>query len=174
MKPLLVLWGVPGAGKSCYADWLVRERGFMRVDTDSMGAGSNPVEWAWRGVIDGQTTPGIFLNVVARQPQPVVVEYGVFVQPGSVGLLTALCDAGAQAWWFDGDREAARQSWRQANVGLGRDFPEDLWDNVVGVINANRHLLAALNQLCTVMPGPRHLSPETIFATMFGRPDRSD
>ena len=147
MRPLpqvLVLWGVPGAGKSYFAEWLANHKGFARIDTHSMGAGSSPLEWSWYAVLNGQAEPETFVKLANAYGSPVVLEYGLWANRQNIERLSRIVAAGAEAWWFDGDREAACQSWRQANATGGKAFPEDLWAQVVGVIDANCHLLTAL------------------------------
>ena len=49
---LMILWGVPGTGKSTFAHWLVEKKGFMHVDTDAIGTGrakATALTEAWQG-----------------------------------------------------------------------------------------------------------------------------
>lgn len=86
---VLILWGVPGTGKSTFAKYLVEERSYLHIDTDLGGAGENKAAKA------------------RHYPQPVVIEYGMFTDAYGLALLGRLRDAGADVWWFDGDRAAA-------------------------------------------------------------------
>lgn len=143
---MMIIWGVPGTGKSSFCRWLAKERGFVHVETD----------------VGGDVARALAL---ARQGRPVVIEWGMFVQSDTIDQVRQWQSAGAQPWWFDGDREAAYQAWRLANA-----YPDELWTTVLDVIRNRWHLVeeffGADRILRTVEAGPNFVPPETIFANM--------
>jgi hypothetical protein len=165
---LTIVWGIPGAGKSTFARWLVSNKRFTHIDTD---AGSpTAVDQAWQRTLPGHLTPEAFIEVVANHGHPVVLEYGVYVAPGATALLRRLQGLGADPWWFDGDRLAAFAAWRAENRAKPRDFKDEKWHEVVGTINANWQMVEQFfgrdRILRTIEAGPNHSPPETIYAAM--------
>ena len=108
-RGLMVLWGVPGTGKSYFARWLVTNKGYVHAETD---AGLQ-----------------LALNLASRSLQygrPVVIEWGVYVDESAINTVRRWQEAGADAWWFDSEsREAAREAWKLENVKAGRLFKEE-------------------------------------------------
>lgn len=166
------------------------EHGYEHVDNDKVfqtlaanppataWAALTPLERAWTVLAQGRIPPEAFIRTVAASGQPVVVEYGMFADQRGIERLSQLRTLGAEAWWFDGDREAAKQGWREENRKSSRQFPDEAWDNVVKVIEDNWPLLAQFlgpRMLRTVERGPVHLAPEQTYATMAAlvRPPRS-
>jgi hypothetical protein len=110
------------------------------------------------------------MEVVANHGHPVVLEYGVYVAPGAMALLRSLEGLGADPWWSDGDRLAAFAAWRAENRAKPRDFKDEKWHEVVGMINANWQMVEQFfgrdRILRTIEAGPNHSPPETIYAAM--------
>jgi hypothetical protein len=170
---VLILWGVPGAGKTTFADWLVDKKGFIRIDSDSGGAGNSKAAIAWRAFLNRSGTPEAFMKVARYSHQPIVLEFGMYATDGAIALLERLRQAGAEAWWFDGDRDEAFEAWKLENRKSGRIFDtgERKWGQVVGMMNENWSHLAAFfgsNIVRTIKAGPVHALPEETFAAMFG------
>jgi hypothetical protein len=169
-EPVLIIWGVAGTGKSTFARWLRDRRGFHYIDTDTVGSSSaGPLEAAWVATFNRLTPPDSFLAKAARYGRPLVAEYGLWANSENIALLSQLRDGGAVTWWFDGDRDAAFDAWRAENKRSSRAFPDQLWRDVVGMINANWQLLASfydLRMVQTVRPGPAHLLPEDIYEVL--------
>src|SRR5207245_9244107 len=109
---------------------------FANVDTDAQGAGESRAAQAWRALLNGQGSPENFVRVASYNPEPVVVEYGMFADDTGRALLGRLRDAGAAAWWFDCDRPAALAAWKAETVKANRPFADSLWHKVVGGIDA--------------------------------------
>jgi predicted kinase len=177
----VILWGVPGAGKSTFARWLRDTRGYVYVDNDQVAktlasrppdsawAALTPMERAWTALTRGRISPEAFIRAAVEVGRPVVVEYGMFANQAGVDGLRQLREQGAEPWWFDGDRQAAKDAWREENHKSSRPFVDGDWDRVVGVIEANWAMLTDFfgpRILRTVEPGPAHLEPEEIQATM--------
>ena len=173
---LLVLWGVPGVGKSTLAKWLADTRGYYRIDTDSLGfSTSNTLEWGWQRVLGDALDASAFAQAALAYTRPVVVEYGVYARPGAFDLLRGLEAAGAEPWWLDGDRDAAFDAWKRENRRAGRTFSDSKWLEVVGIIDANWPLVVSFygsRILRTIEAGPTHVPPDETFGVMLAQPTR--
>lgn len=168
---VLILWGVPGTGKSTFAKCLGKEHGYVHIDTDAGGEGETKAAKAWRAVLNGTGTPEQFVKIASYNPQPVVTEYGMFANDQGIALLGRLRDAGAEAWWFDGDRQAAFKAWQDENKKARPTFVDPMWHNVVRVIDTNYAALKEFfgdKMVRTIEAGPVHVPPEDTFKAMFG------
>ncbi len=156
---LIVLWGVPGAGKSRFASHLVEDHGFIFIDTDA-GVGTDRLRASWFSMINRGPT-GPFLNEVATQAQPVVAEYGLWANADNIALLRQLEIHGAEPWWFDGDRDACFAGWTQENERRERPLQDHLWRTVVAEIDQHMPALEAFygrdRMLKTVGAGPSYV-----------------
>jgi hypothetical protein len=169
----MILWGVPGTGKSTFARWLAENKGFTHVDTDAIVTGRakpTPLTGAWQRTYDRKLTPAAFMDLVLKQGRPVVAEFGLWAYPRNITLLSDLQQLGADPWWFDGYRLAAFAAWRKENPRAGRILEDEAWHRVVDVINANwrelEQFFGAERILRTIECGPTHVPPETTYAAM--------
>lgn len=158
---LVVLWGVPGAGKSTFARWLVQEMGYEHVETDAavLDGPATALQRAW---ITAGNARGIeaFVEAVGGNALPVVVEYGMWADDDHLVHLGYLRQLGAEPWWFDGERSAAKEAWREKNRRAGRLIEDAIWDRVVGVIDQNwAHIEAFFGSrvLRTIEPECHHV-----------------
>jgi hypothetical protein len=169
-RPLFILiWGVSGTGKSRYCNWLV-ERGYLYLDNDTIGqrirgSGATPVEQLWMRMRVGQASTNEFVKAIAGRR--VVAEFGARPDEASLVQLQLLIDLGASAWWFDGDRAAARKSW------LDRDVPTDpeFWRIQMTWVEATWPRIADIFRsriVRTIGPGRAYSSPADIDRLMFG------
>jgi len=106
---LVLLSGVPGTGKSTFGRWAEREHGVVHIDVEQGGFDRFGLISAWRAICL-LPPPDVmsFVRELQRLGQPVLVDWGF--PPAVLPLVRALHDAGLRAWWFDGDRAAARNA----------------------------------------------------------------
>ena len=81
------------------------------------------------------------MDLVARHGRPVVVEFGLWATPQNIALLGRMRDAGADPWFFHGDRTAANEAWRRENRIRPRNFENGKWDEVVQKVDDNWGLI---------------------------------
>jgi hypothetical protein len=175
LPALLIVWGMPGSGKSAYSQWTSREMGSAHVDTDAL-INRQPhertrLEQGWYATFTRQMTPAAFMSLARSHGRPVVVEFGLWANADNIRLLADLHNVGAELAWFEGDRLAAKDSWLRENQARGRYLPDGLWDDVVAMMDTNRQLLIQVfglpRMLRTVESGPVHALAETIHAAIF-------
>lgn len=135
-RPLLLLSGIPATGKSSFGRWLEQEQGFVHLDYENGGLDRFGLTPAWRAIC--QIPPPdvtAFVSALTALQRPVAFDWG-FPLP-FLPLVEALHNAGIIAWWFDGDRAAARAAFvRRATV------PVAALDIQMSAIGASQPLLA--------------------------------
>jgi hypothetical protein len=167
---LILIWRVSGAGKSRYCKWLA-ERGYTYLDHDTIATqrihdgSASRLEELWMTMrIERASTRDC---VRAIGDQRVVAEFGARPDESSLLQLLLLIDLGASAWWFDGDRGAARESW------LHRDIPadEEFWRIQMARVDSAWLRIAEIFRSRigrTIGPGPAYLPESQIDRLMFG------
>lgn len=173
---LVILWGVPGVGKSTFARWLAEKKGYDHIDTDAVVLGSATTRvqaaWAMLGYADG---PEGFIAAATAHPRPLAVEFGMWANELGLQLIGRLRRLGGEPWWFDGHREAAREAWRQENRRSGRPFEDERWGIVVGVIDINWPRIQRFfghRIVRTIESGGRHVPPAETYRTMLDISER--
>jgi hypothetical protein len=170
--PLLVISGVPGAGKTHYADHLER-CGWIRIDNDeASGRSLNPrgeLEALWLAAVGDSygTKVAPFVQGADRAPLPVVLEFG-FVMT-QIGIIRALQQNGADTWWFTGDRAACLRDWCQAHPLA----PEFVCLMQMDAIEAELQVIEATygDQVVVTNPAEGRLTVEQINAAIGIDPD---
>ncbi len=156
--------GIPGSGKTSYSEWLEREKGFLHLDFDQLlhGFGTQhklSLIALFRG------NPEAFISRLSQKSQSTMIDWGFPLS--MLSQVRWLQQKGTVTWWFDGDREAARQAFIKRGTVSLKDFLvqmdsiEKNWQAIKEIIGT--HIIK------TVTPGPTHATPECIFEEMFGR-----
>jgi len=158
----ILVCGIPGSGKTTYCRWLAQQKGFDHLDFDELLSGRGAP--AHLGLIVlVKTNPKDFVHKLSRR-KLTVIDWGF--RPTDISLIRVLQAGGIAVWWFDGDREAALQSFTARGTVSLEAFRtqmsaiETAWSQIKEVIGDR--LINA------VARGPTHLPPERIFVEMFG------
>jgi len=159
---LVLLSGRPGAGKTKFSSWLAEERGFVHVDTDA--------EWeTWGPLVLVQT----LAQAAATRERAlelgadVIVEWGF--KPQFLDSVRLLRTAGFDAWWLDGDEEAARQ--RYINRRGNSLYLVTLYEAQVRAIREASETLERFygdHIVRTVKPGPTYVPMDEIATAILG------
>src|SRR4029077_6677540 len=90
---LVLISGIPGTGKSCFANWLHENHGFVHLDVDAQGQLPS-TDWLLQ-----QNRLVIDWGFPANEPRLSTM----------IEIIQSWISVGVEHWWFDGDREAALQ-----------------------------------------------------------------
>ena len=154
--------GIPGSGKTAYCEWLKREKGFLHMDFDRLlkGDGNSKqlslIQKLNRSVED-------FISEVFRRAKSTVIDWGFPIE--NLPLVMQFKKKGIAVWWFDGDREAARESF-----ALRGTVSMEAFDRQIQSIERNWFQIKKIigkNIIETVTTGPVFITPKQIYRTMF-------
>lgn len=165
----ILIWGVSGAGKSRYCKWLA-QRGHIYLDNDTiaqrMAEGTaSALERRWMSTHVGETAAEDFAKSIAAER--VVLGFGARPDDRALALLRRLIDLGASAWWFDGDRTAALESWLDRDVPV----PAEYWHIQTAAVDAAWPKIAEILRskiVRTIGPKRAYLSETQVDRLMFG------
>src|SRR5207249_10662354 len=158
---------LPGAGKSWFARWLQRTKAFVHVDTDALQG--RALDAGWFRTFNRETTPEDYMATVVKHGGPVVVEFGLWATPANIALLARMRDAGAEPWFFYGDRPAAKEAWRRENRLRQRNFEDGKWDQVVQKMDDNWGLIVDAvgeNRMLRTIEAAERMTAEVIYDRM--------
>ena len=160
-RRIVLVCGIPGFLKTIYSNWLAQQKGFNHLDFDELLSGrGSPRQLELIGLLN--TSPKGFVHKLSRRGRT-VIDWGF--PPVNIALVRALQERGISVWWFDGDREAALQSFTaRGTVSLDAfriqmDAIEEAWNQIKEIIG-NRIINA-------VTAGPTYLASEKIFVEMY-------
>jgi hypothetical protein len=141
--------------------WLAQQKGFDHLDFDELLSGrGTPTQLKLIELL--KKSPNGFVHKLSRRGRT-VIDWGF--PPTNIPLIRTLQERGISVWWFDGDREAALQSFTaRGTVSLDAfwiqmDAIEEAWSQIKEIIG-DRIINA-------VAAGPTHLASEKIFVEMF-------
>lgn len=160
--------GIPGSGKTSYSEWLERQKGFLHLEFDHLLRGLG-TQSKLSLVELFQNNPNAFISRLSQTGKSTVIDWGFSL--ADLSRVRRLQQKGTVTWWFDGDREAARQAFikrRPESLEAFRvqmDSIEENWPVIKGIIGTRI--------IKTVAPGPTHALPERIFETMFEHEPRA-
>jgi|SRR5450631_486843 hypothetical protein len=160
-RRIVLVCGVPGSGKTTYSKWLAQQRGFDHLDFDELLSGlGTPTQLQLIGLL--KTSPRDFVHKLSRRGRT-IIDWGFPL--ASIAIVRELQERGISVWWFDGDREAALQSFTaRGTVSL------EAFRNQMGAIEKGWNQIKEIignRVINTVAAGPTHLAPEKIFVEMF-------
>jgi hypothetical protein len=103
---LLLIAGIPAAGKSHFCGWLAQHHGFVHVDPEQEGRLEQlGIAEVWRRAFHDHD-PGELLDALRALGPRVVLDWGF--PPQLIYFAEELSENGVELWWFDADRRRAR------------------------------------------------------------------
>jgi hypothetical protein len=163
---IILVAGIPGTGKSIFCAWLAREKGFIHLEFDDLLEGKGSSENLSLIAVLKSTGPRSFMDALKRSGRRTAIEWGF--HPADLPRVRELISAGAEGWWFDGDRAAAREAYKEAKGAA--HFPafdqqltrvEGAWDEISKLFRSRI--------LRVVGPGPSHVPVEQTWRKMRGQ-----
>jgi hypothetical protein len=106
----LFIAGVPTTGKTCFGDWLAREKSYIHVNAELPGGTDfdlAKIHTEWDAVVQTGRAEAFIarLNELGR---PVVITWGFRLC--YLYIIAALKEAGIHTWWFHADYAVAREA----------------------------------------------------------------
>jgi hypothetical protein len=161
---VVLICGIPGSGKTTFCAWLDEHKGFDHLDFDLLLQGQGtPAHLHLVHLL--RTSPKDFIHKVLKKKKPTAIDWGFPIK--SLDLVRFFKLSGIGVWWFDGDREAARQRFidrRTVTLDAFKQQMSDIegsWSEITEVVGDH--------VIYSVAKGPTNLPQEDIFAGMFSR-----
>lgn len=113
-RDLLLITGIPGTGKTCYADKFTKEFGFLHHNLEDQQT---------QTLNRFNANPAQFIGEVLTAKENVVITWGFGPDcERSVSLVLQLKSAGFKWIWFDGNRPAALREFQKRATVQEIDF----------------------------------------------------
>ncbi len=163
LPPLVLIAGIPSAGKTYYGDWLQANHGFVHIDDVSRSRlRQYGLQEVWeQSLLVRDAHP--FAAELQRRERPAVLNWAF--PADCLAFLGLLKHAGFTLWWFDADLKAARRE----HIRNGKDARA--FDSQVSDIAAHRVQIETLfrpNMLRVLSRSGERMAPEAIFEAMSG------
>jgi hypothetical protein len=150
-------------GKRPTAVGFHRIRGFCILNFDQLLQGHGAP--AHLALIDRlQQSRQDFIARLLEREQSTVIDWGF--PPSNLAIVRELQEGGVVVWWFDGDREAARQSFVDRGDVSIDDFQRQMKNIETSWLQIKE--LTGNHVINAVGAGPMHAASDRIFEEMFG------
>jgi hypothetical protein len=166
-RPVILLAGIPGSGKSSFAEWLAREKGFIHVDMEKDGLDKHGFREHWERFCN-DTTSSDFVGVLLKHSNPIALDWGFPVH--CLNIVASLQKQGIVLWWFTGDRLHTRNYFEARGT-----IPPVAFDNQYASISASWTKIAPVfgsNVVRTVRTDGTHASNEEIYKQIIKDEDK--
>lgn len=161
---ILLISGIPGAGKSHFGSWLEDTHSYLHLDVEKDGRlASYGLLGPWNACFEVGNVDG-FVRSLGRLGQSVALNWGF--PPRWLGVVKQFKVAGVTLWWFDADHAAARAAFLARGDVSIEDFKVQMgaiksrWADIKATFDP--HIIMTLRA-----DGTR-LDPKAIYKTMFG------
>ena len=160
-KPILLLSGIPGSGKSSFARWLAKNKDYLHLDFDR----GDLEKHGLHGPFDKFASSGSdqFIVELLKAHPPVCLDWGF--PPRCLWIVRRLADAGVNVWWFDAEPEVAKKHFLSRG-----DVHETAFDEQIANIKASRGAIMELfgdRVISALNADGTHVSCEQIYAQIF-------
>ena len=155
---LILLTGIPGMGKSHIGDYLRDRYGFYHLDMDDNSAWPKEVPLINIETSSIQTA----LNKVKTNDKDTVITWGFWPVAHDKNVHEFI-NNGAQMFWLDGNREIAKNFWKQSRPNDN----EVLFDNQIDRIDNEDINRFEHRKLNTFDSNGNHLEEEIIIEKIF-------
>jgi hypothetical protein len=158
---LVLITGIPGSGKSRVLEELEGHgwRG-LRGDDKPRGRWAEDDERAWDLFVRGDDAE--IRRLAAAEPVGLAIEFGF--PGGMISTVELWISRGVEAWFLDGDHQAAFQAWRAAN-----DYPDEVfWNQLQSLVGVDVDIsrIFGSRRIRTVAAGLVHAPVEATLERM--------
>jgi gluconate kinase len=124
---IIILTGIPGTGKTTIGNYLKDYYGYSHIDLENPEKNSSSEYLCYS---QNNFDPDLLFKKLKKEGKDTVITWGFYplVHDHKLLRLQAL---GATLFWLDGDRELAREAWRNREEPI----PDDLFDAQIEKIN---------------------------------------
>jgi hypothetical protein len=160
-KPILLVSGIPGSGKSSFARWLGKNKGYLHVDFDHGDLQRHNLEGLFYELESSGSQQ--FIIELVKRDVPVCLDWGF--PPHCLRIVRRLVDAGVEPWWFDANPEVAKKHFLSRG-----DVSETAFDEQIANIKAAQPAIMELfgeHVISTLNADGTHVSGEQIYAEIF-------
>ncbi|MBI4100412.1 hypothetical protein HY439_01595 [Candidatus Microgenomates bacterium] len=124
---IILLTGVPGTGKTRIGNHLKDTHDFYHIDLEDPGINSSPEFIQFHQT---SLNPDQLMQEINIHGKDAVITWG-FYPIAHDFLLLRLQHLGAKMFWLDGDRNLAKEAWRNRTARI----PDELFDKQIERIN---------------------------------------
>ena len=167
-KPIVLISGIPGAGKSFFGRWLVANKSFLHFEFEQdklpISLEKHGLTQVWER-FSNDTNSHEFIDGLRNLNQPVALDYGFPVNDLCLSMVQRFCKAGITPWWFTGDRLQARIHMLVDKPNNGPNFDKQYASITEGWPKISQ--LFGSNIIQTVPPDGTHVSPVEIYTRIF-------
>ena len=135
---------------------------FLHLDVENGALDRFGVKSSWDSMFADTGTTRLFVDGLTRTGRFIVLDWGFPV--GCLPIVESLKQAGVEIWWFDGDRDAARQSFIKRGT-----VPVECLDIQMRDINREWPAIKQVfgdHIVYSVQTGPTYLTSEAVFAKL--------
>jgi hypothetical protein len=160
---VILISGIPATSKSCYCKWLEQQKGFIHLDFDKLLWNKGSMESLALVQILKETGAMGFINAAKKSGKPIAIDWGF--PPNNLHHVRELCEAGAEVWWFAGERQIARHKFIERGGGDEKAFDTQM-DNIEANLPQINSVIGS-NVIETLHADGTYTKPEEIFKHMF-------
>jgi hypothetical protein len=118
---IILLAGIPAAGKSTYACWMQKHERFLHLDVERPGVLTEAgLQAEWDAIFRKNHDTGALVAALRGRGSRVVIDWGF--PPCWLTVINALQAQGVDAWWLDGDRHSSRRAFLARGTGSLGDY----------------------------------------------------
>ncbi|HEU0049639.1 MAG TPA: hypothetical protein VFQ43_18775 [Nitrososphaera sp.] len=134
-KPILLLSGVPGSGKSCYGRWLAKNKAYLHLDLEHGDLEKYGLQRVWDEFWSSRSDG--LISALLETAAPVCLDWGF--PPRCLPIVRRLADVDVELWWFEADPHLAKKYFlERATVS------EAAFDEQMANIEASRRAIMEL------------------------------
>ena len=170
---ILLFCGIPASGKSYYGHWMKQTKGFLHFDLEHGALNGTDLKPLWDALFSSDTDVAAesFVRALTQLAHPVVLDWGFPIC--CLPIVQSLKRTGVEVWWFDGNRDIARQDFISRGTGTIERFDSQMadirreWQAIERSVGT--HIMN------TVKVGSDHyVEPESVFPKLYEQQRQKD